>query len=76
MHFSKLLQRKTWFAIGALVAFSQVRHKLGIGFERAHLLIALIRVHEGELDFAVGSQENNVLHVGFLEQPVQIKTFD
>jgi hypothetical protein len=39
-------------------------------------LIALIGVHDGELDFTVGSQEDNVLIAGFLKQPVQIKAFN
>jgi len=71
-----LVQRETRFAIRTLVAIGQVGHKLRIGLERASLLIALVRAHQSEFDFTVRPQEHDILIAGFLQQAIDIETFD
>jgi hypothetical protein len=58
------------------MAFSQIRYKLRIGLERASLLIALVRAHQSKSDFTVRPQEHDILMAGFLQQAIDIETFD
>jgi hypothetical protein len=58
------------------MAFGQVRHKLRIGLKRKNFLIALVRAHQSKFDFTVRPQEHDILIAGFLQQAIDIETFD